>query len=188
MPDVNPFLLDDEDDDETDATGGDTSPDSKNFKEVRAALRRADKERKAALEELEALKKFKAEVDETARKATIESTFKSVGLSEKHATLYAKLNPDGDVTEDAVKAFAVEYELPTSAGEAVTPPVKDEGFKPVIPGSTPAVGVISIEDAQKLIREGKYDEAQKLYSEGRVEKAERKDDGSPNVDWLEGIR
>lgn len=179
----NPFDLDFEEDE----TDEDQAKVNKSISDLRKYARAQKKLADEAIAENAVFRQEKAERDEATRVETIGQTFKTVGLNEKHAALFAKLNPEVEVTAEAVTAFATEYELPITApaeGEAAPAPAASSGFTPVTTPAAPASGTISIEDARKLIREGKYDEAQKLYSEGRVEKLERDANGSPVVDWL----
>jgi hypothetical protein len=53
----------------------------------------------------------------------ISSVFKEVGLPEKNAALFQKLNPEGEVTEETVRAFAEEYALPLTPKE---PPATEQ--------------------------------------------------------------
>jgi hypothetical protein len=187
---ANPFdpADDDLDEDET-GTDGETGAASKNFTDLRKWANKRDREAKTFEKELEGLRDFKLSVESKQRIEAVKSAFDEVGLNPKHAALFAKLNGENEVTVDTVKAFAAEYELPTVQGEqVVTPDPKASGFTPVVTGATPDPSMLSLEDAQKLIREGKYDEAQKLYESGRIVKMERDANGAPVVDWLEGVR
>lgn len=198
MSEANPFeTQDDETPNETGAGGG-TGTDSANLAEVRAALKREEKRRKELEDKLKAY-------DAEKRDAKVLEAFTTAGLTDKQAKLFSKLNPDTvDVTPDTIKSFAEEYgyELPaTSDGAADEAAVAaaaaqtqkpdapaPTGFKPVTTGTTdPGLGVMSLEDAKKAIADGRYDEVNKLYQEGKVEKMDRNDDGSPKVDWLEGV-
>jgi len=62
-------------------------------------------------------------------------TFKEAGLTQKHAELYLRANPDGEVTPDAVKSFAEEYGL---APQVAPPANPDSGHLPA-DGSPPPV-------------------------------------------------
>lgn len=190
---TDPFLLEDGDEGNENAPSGDNTQDNKNFAELRKAYNKAEKERKVLLAEVESLRTFQAEVKTRVTEDKLNSVFTEVGLNPAHAKLFRALNPEVEVeaiTPEAVATFASEYQLVTIAGApAEKPEPKAEGFKPVAASGGPVgEGILSIEDATKLIREGRYDEAQKLYEAGRVQKAEKDANGAPIVDWLEGVR
>ena len=174
-------------DDVDDLVEGDES-DSSTIKALRAKLKELNSSLKAERTEKEELLTFRTETVEKAKANAIGSAFKEAGLSEKQVPLFKSLNPDvapEDVTKEAVLTFAAEYDLPLASGEqAEKPKPKEEGFTPVTTGNAPSEGIISIEEASKMIREGRYDEAQKLYEQGRVQKFERDANGAPIVDWL----
>ena len=117
--------------------GGDAGS-NKSFADLRKYAKRMEREAKAAQERTEALEAFQAEVLAERKAATLDTVFKEVGLSPKHAALFAKVNPDAEPTADAVKAFAAEYELATVAGESVEAPAPEaEGLTPIVKGSAP---------------------------------------------------
>lgn len=167
----------------------DNDGDSSVIKQLRAKVRELNSTAKEKDAELEELRTFKASQVAAQKSEAIGNAFKEAGLSEKQVALFERVNPDLDpasVTKEAVLAFAAEYELPLkSTGETPEAPApKDEGFTPVQTGTPPAEGKISIEEAAKMIRDGRYDEAQKLYEQGRVETLQRDSNGAPVVDWL----
>ncbi len=178
MTDENPFELDDENETGADASAG---SDSASMKELRDAYKRIEKENKA-------FKADQAKREADSRNALVASTFKEVGLNEKHATLFAKVNPEVEVTADAVKAFAAEYDLTTSDGGTVDAPAPVDapsGPKPVMTGSAaPDLGTLTPEEAMKL----PVEERNKLKEAGRIESLPHNEDGSLAIDWLEGIR
>lgn len=109
--------------------------------------------------------------------------FTGNGLTEKHAELFLKTNPEADITPDVVKTFADEYGLAVQAqegGQEPPPEAKkenpDSGAAALAgaagsstAGSTPAEQAkISRADYEKLL-ESNPSEAAKLFVEGRVE-------------------
>lgn len=180
-------------DEDVDETEGEKSP-NKNFADLRKAYNRAERERKALATEIEELRTFRTEVTEKETQAKVQHVFEEVGLNPAHAKLFKALNPEvgsDGVTVETVAAFAKEYALVTTTGEALPEPEqKPEGFKPVATtsGSSSGPAAMSLDEAKVLIHQGRYDEVNKLYQEGRVEKLERDANGAPVVDWLEGIR
>lgn len=184
MSDLNPF---DDLDDDLNETGGDGGTDSNPVKQVREALKRERQRAKELETQLNELAAFKASIEEKQRDEVLTVTFKEVGLNEKHAALFKKLNPEAEITADAVRAFASEYELPTVSGDVVTPPEAPAptGIRPVVTGSSaPDLGTVTIEDAAKLPPE----EASRLLAAGRVERVPKDEGGSVAIDWLEGMR
>jgi hypothetical protein len=115
--------------------GGDAGS-NKNFADLRKYARKMEREAKAANAKVEELSTFQASVLEERRTAALDTVFKEVGLSPKHAALFAKVNPDADITADAVKSFAAEYELATVTGDVVAAPETEaSGLTPIIKGS-----------------------------------------------------
>lgn len=164
-----------------------TTEQTDGMKELRAAYERAEAERDAALGELQA---FRTTV-----------TFKEAGYTPKHAELYLKTNPDGEINPDTVKAFAEEYGLSPVQTPVATP---DAGSHLPADGSPPPLertladgppkdanlssfaGVggspqgqlesaapmkMNREEFQKLLRDNPEHAAQ-AYREGRVERNE----------------
>lgn len=163
---ADPFALDDEDTDENQVEDGDAN---KNFTELRKAYKRSERQLKATEKELEDLRVFKQTVVAETRKGQIESTFKEVGLSPKHALLFEKVNPEAEVSAEVVQAFAAEYDLPTQAGEQVEAPTpQPQGFNPVTTGTTPAAGMLTHDDIMELVKAGDMGAVEKAYAQGRV--------------------
>lgn len=156
-----------------DYPGGDESDsgaESKDFVTLRKYARKQEREAKALAAEIETLRAFKAEVEQAKRAETLVSTFKEVGLSEKHAELFAKVNPEAEITADAVKAFANEYSLPTVETQEVpdAPDVQPNGFTPVVTGHGPAIEQVSIDDIDKLRAAGQFAKVEELFAKGLV--------------------
>lgn len=182
----NPFLDDYED--ETDQP----SNDNQNFKQLRDYSKKLERQVNSGAKELEELRKFKQEVEAERRTMSVAQIFKKVGLSEKHAGLFAKLN-DGDVTEDAVIQFATEYELPRTevpvadepeptdtvqSGEIREIAPAEAGSAPVVQGFAPASGaqlpggkiITTVEEAIEVQTTNPAEFA-RLYQAGRVKLA-----------------
>lgn len=184
-------------DDESDEEDTQAGSDNPNFKQLRDYAKKLEKQLTKAGKDLETLQAFKAEVEASQRQATVAQVFGEVGLSEKHAALFARLNPEGDVTVEAVRAFATEFELPVkAAGEVpapdttpivesgqivdlqsgeVTKPDVPAGFAPVQTAGTPNAGVITSPD-----------EAMKLYTSNRDEYLRLREAGRIQLDKLPG--
>jgi len=166
MSDEDPFALDD---DVEEADENQVDDGNKSFADLRKAYKRSERQIKANEKELEDLRVFKQTVVTEQRKGAIETTFKEVGLSPKHALLFEKVSPDVEVTPEVVQAFAAEYDLPTQAGEAVqAPEAQPQGFNPVTTGTTPAAGMLTHDDVKGLIRRGDMQAVEKAYAQGRV--------------------
>lgn len=78
-------------------------------------------------EELSALRREKSELASTVRQYQARDTFREVGLEAKHADLFIKAQPEGDITVEAVTEFAQQYDLvpgtvpETNGAEEATP-------------------------------------------------------------------
>ena len=157
----NPFVLDDEDD-ETPQVGSENA----NFKQLREYAKKLERENKAREKEIERLQAFESK-DRL-------NTLKSAGLSEKHASLFLRVNEGQAVTPELVQAFVQEYEIPVTRAEdaqvpeAAAPEVpqggeiielttpetqaKPPGFAPTPPAGQAQGGFITdVAEAQKLL-------------------------------------
>lgn len=168
--------LDDLDlDSDVDNDGGD-KPNP--VKDLRAKLKRLDKEHKAAVAELEELRKFKTETETASQRATVAQQFSSLGLPDAYAELYPG---DAEATPEAIKGFALKYgwiqpEAEESDAEDQTAPT----FSPVqIQGTSPVKGEMTEADLDKLVASGNLVAAAKAISEGRVS------DIPPNADTFD---
>lgn len=165
-----------DDDDDTDEGAGTTSgskDDNKSIKDLRSAVRRAEKAEKAALAELEPLRAFKAERDATERAAAITSAFEEAKLNPTHSKLYAALNPEAEVTADSVRQFATEYGLIDTAGAdadvASGAVVQSKGWTPVtIDDGTRGATTVSRAEWLKLAATDQK-RAEQLFLAGRVD-------------------
>lgn len=150
--DVN-ALLDSLDDD--DEGNEDLEPKSnKVIQDIRRAYRKLEKDHKALLAETEELRTFKSERVIAERNEQVGAAFKEVGLNEKHAKLWAALNPDTEVSSKAVAEWAVEYglaeegSLQAPAGEE--PPATDApSFRPTT-GASPVAAQMSPAELKDL--------------------------------------
>jgi hypothetical protein len=181
----NPFLDADEDENST-PEGADGN---QNFKQLRSYARKQEQLAKQLQAENLALKT-----------RVTESAFKEAGLSEKHASLFAKVH-EGDVTPEAVIQFATEYELPRREAPAViaedgaaTPaPATDDGAildlstgevtKP--PGFAPAQAS-GAAPAGKIITDAQ--EAQSLYVTNPAEYIRLHEQGRIQLSKLPGAK
>lgn len=112
---------------------------SSTIKSIRDHAKNLERQLKAQERELETLRKMRDQYEADARRAKAQAAFAEVGLSEKHATLFAALNPDAEPDVEAVKAFAEEYGLapaPASTdGDDKVVSHEDPGFSPVASGT-----------------------------------------------------
>ncbi len=163
-----------------------TTEQTEGMKELREALDRANTERDQAQADL--------------RTFSTSVTFKEQGYTPKHAELYLKTNPEGDVSAEAVQAFANEYGLAPTEVPVVTPapgnlppdgsppPVErilgsgpppdanlrsfaDVGGSPAGQFEQAAPAKMAQKDFQKLLADNP-DAAAQAYREGRVERNE----------------
>ena len=175
MSEEDPYSLSDDEDEETGSSrpGG---TESKNMADLRKYARLQEKARKEAEASLAELQDFKKQVEAEKREAQIASAFKENGLNEKHAKLFAVLNPDVEVTADLVSSFAQEYDLKVTASDdgtidaaAPADPVPASGFKPVITSDpTAGIGVYTHEQVTEMLSRGEIEAVNKIFKEGRV--------------------
>jgi len=199
MSEANPFGTEDgTDPDETGADGG-TGADSKNLADVRAWGRGRDKAAKDAQAAADAaLAKVAAfETKEAAGK--VFDTLKGLNIApDKAPEVMATLGTSESVRDAVLEAFkssgAVAPADPAAGdagaapAEPAAPAAGSEGFTPVSPGSPAPLTKLTLADVDKLLREGDNDAVEKAWAEGRVERLAKNDDGSLQVDWLEGMR
>lgn len=126
-------------------------------KQLRDALKAKDKESKAMLKELEELRAFRGKYESDQKVAKAAETFTKYGLTEKHAELFYKLNPElTDFSDQAVLAFAEEWALPIKQSEGEegdpTPGAEEEPFVPV-EGGSPQTGYMSRADLEVLYKQ-----------------------------------
>lgn len=138
------------------------------FNELRKQNRDLKKSVKTYESELEELRKFRQEYEASQRTAAASKVFSDLGLSEKSAKLFVKLNPDTDPTPEAVRAFGLDYGLLAEGEVKEEKPV--EPFRPIsVTGSNPTRGgQIKYEEYQTLLRENPT-AAMQAVAEGRVE-------------------
>lgn len=185
MVESNPFLPDLEDDE----TSTPADAENTNFKQLRDYARKLERDNKSLTREVDGLRTFKADTEAEKRAALMTQVFDDVGLNPKHGALFLKLNPEGEVTADAVRTFAAEHELPVSdraeptpvpdAGLPVEPfsdgsirnlepPRNEPGFAPVQgEGSAGARFITDPEEASRLSHENPTEFA-RLYEAGRI--------------------
>lgn len=133
-------------------------------------LQAAQRKLAKAERELEELRAFKAEREQADRNHQIEGVFTDLGLSPKHAKLFAALNPEGEATTESVAGFASEYGLPTVEGGAVEAPAAVErGYTPTVIGEAapPGAKTYSIEDWRNISMADPK-QGQQLLQQGRV--------------------
>lgn len=136
-----------------------------------AARRKLEKEMKALSTELEDLRAFRAEREKQDRANSVSTAFQALGLNPLHAKFYTG---EGDVTEDAVKAWAVENQfLRLEEGEAAPEPAP-AGFTPtVIEGSQALGGKVYPFDEWMTLSQSDPDKANAIWKAGRVADAIR---------------
>lgn len=170
--DIEPFSS--EDDEQDEGTVVPQVEDNQSFKQLRDAYKRLERDTAKNNKELERLRTFEAEVLGERKETAINSVFTEVGLNPKHAELFKRVNPDlgvDAVTADAVKAFAAEFELATSAGEVPEAPAPEPvGYTPVATGTGSPVQRLTAEDIDELLRKGDLDSITRAFEAGRVNK------------------
>jgi hypothetical protein len=173
------FDFGDEVDDENDGASG---TDSKNFADLRKYARKMEREAKAAQAQVEELTSFRTEVLAERRTADLDRVFSEVGLSPKHAALFAKVNPDAEVTADAVKSFAAEYELTAATGDPIdAPELQAEGLSPIVRGNgsgAPAQGGKMSSREWIALQATDFAKAQALWEKGLVDMSDAQRSGT----------
>ena len=175
MPDYDPFVSD-EDEDEGEKTTG--KEDNKSFQELRKAYNRISKEKKDSDKELEELRTFRTTVVEEKKEAAAKAVFVELGLNPQHAKLFKALNPGLEaelVSAETVAEFAKEYGLltPDSELEEDDEKTASRGFTPAPTGSPVQTGQFTLEDINKMLKAGDYEAVNKAYKSGRVQKQDR---------------
>lgn len=66
-----------------------------------------------------------SELQSELRASQAREAFRDAGYNPKHGSLYAQQNPDGDITEESVAAFAGEWDLTPASPSAPTEEVVD---------------------------------------------------------------
>lgn len=138
-----------------------------NFKQLRTHANKLEKTLKARDSELEELRAFKTEADQTKRTAEVSKVFSDLGLTTPAATkLWNLEHPDSAPEQAAVQAWAVEN------GFAVSdePPVQDTGFTPTQTpeGTPPGSKRMSRQEWTALAAEDPA-AAQTAFQKGRVD-------------------
>lgn len=162
-------VTDEDDEEEADSTDS-SQDDNKNFVALRRDRNRLDKLVKAQTPELVELRTFKASVEAERRTAQVSGIFQGAGLNPNHAKLFNALNPEGEVTVEAVADFAKEYGLVTdeAAFGLEEAPAKTAGFKPFVGEDSPGNMKVSRVDWLARLKTNP-EEAQRLFKQGRVD-------------------
>lgn len=150
-----------DDDDDQDQDQGQQA--SNPVKDLRAKIRRLEKEAKERETELAELREFKTVTEATGRKSAVAKAFESLGLPQAYSELYPA---DAEGTEEAVKAFALKYGwVQATEEESQVEEKSQETFRPVTPdGSVPPSRTIKAEDLLKMSPR----EAAAAIAQGRV--------------------
>lgn len=111
--------------------------DNQTIKSIRDHAKSLERQLKQQERELENLRNLRDTYEQEARRAKAAAVFAQAGLSEKHAALFAAVNPDVEPDEDAVKSFAEEYGLAVKAAEEAEEKLQTDepGFSPIASGT-----------------------------------------------------
>jgi len=134
MTDELEDILTGEIDDEEDEPG---QLSNKAFAAMRAELKKKERDLKKAQERIAALVPF----EEQVKVQGLRQVFSQVGLSEKHAELFRAARGDVEATEESVRTFAQEYELPIKETEPA-PEAQPEPVAPAFPPPVQGAGAI----------------------------------------------
>lgn len=149
MSDYQDILDTYEDEDEQEAP---TQDRSNPVRSLREALKAKEKEARNLAKELKELQTFKAEYDQKEKIRSLAETFTQVGLTDKHAELFYRLNPEAEATVESVSAFAKDYQLPLKLEENETPS-DNTPFIPASGGSADETGYVSREQLDQMYAE-----------------------------------
>lgn len=139
------------------------------MKSLRNHAKKLERQLKALTTENEELKAFKSAAETETLKNTTASIFKELGLTDKQAELYTKVNPDVLATPELAKAFATEYgwqlpEVEESEEEGESAP-----FAPLPTSGAPApTGQIMDSDKWFDLYKTNPAEAIRIANKGRV--------------------
>lgn len=141
--------------------------------EQRKHIKELEKRLKEAEPELDILRKFKQEYDASQRESSIQEVFSELGVAEHAAKFYKLENPEGEVTKEAVAAWAVENQF-ASADSFSDVNKTDQGFTPTSHGESFATGIkqYNRKEWDKLLSTGNpadLMEANKAVEQGRVD-------------------
>ena len=115
----SPFTVEDPDE----GTGGE-HPD---IRQLRAAYKKLDKDRKETQRQLARAEEERAELRSAVRSAEATAVFAKIGASEKWLPFYLESNPGGEITEESARQFLEEHELlPESRSIDSEKPVEEE--------------------------------------------------------------
>ncbi len=133
----------------------DDTDDNRTIRELRARIKElegSEKRLKKLEPELNELRTFKAEQEGRVRVSSAEKAFEAAGLPTGLADLFAEKH-EGDITEDAVKAWAEQRGLTPAPKETPTeqpqpqPVVGGFEFTPTVQGAPPAPQKMTALDA-----------------------------------------
>ena len=110
------FSFDDDQTDDDEETSGKQKDNP--VKQLRDALKAAQRENKELKKQIAPLQEFKTQYETEQKVAGASKSFEKYGLTQKHAELFLKLNPETEVSDEVIKGFAAEYSLPLKAQES----------------------------------------------------------------------
>lgn len=138
-----------------------------NFKQLRTHANKLEKSLKARETELEELRAFKTEVDQTKRTAEVAKVFTDLGLTTPAATkLWNLEHPEDTPSPATVQSWAVENGFAVSEDA----PIQDTGFTPTQTpeGIPPGAKRLSRQEWQQLANDDPM-AAQLAFQKGRVD-------------------
>lgn len=157
------------DDPLTDLLGDDEEPsgDAPDKPKHDSQLQTAQRKLQKAEKELEELRAYKAERDTADRHQGVSQAFTSLGLNPKHAKFFPK---DTEVTEDAVRAWAVAEDFLVENPDQPTPEAPTPGFTPTVISEGQALGArfYTFEEYEEVRRQDPA-KADQLRRAGRVQ-------------------
>lgn len=133
----------------------DESNTSSVVRSQRAHIKQLEKEIKAARKdaaEVEELRAFRAQYEQTQKTSQAKAVFTELGLPDKAADLFVKVNAETDPTPEAVREFAETYGFlqPRPAEEEDEAPQAVPVFVPTVGGTPPTPKQYSAEEIRRI--------------------------------------
>jgi hypothetical protein len=166
-----PDFVYDPDDDEDAGTPVSEETKETNFQQLRQHARKLERDLKKSQEAEAALRTKAAQYEAQERERQASGVFTQIGLGEKQAQAFVKLNPEAEITRETAIAFARDIGLPVEISDDDERNAEQEAtsFRPIsIGGVSPAKGRVSYEEYRTLLANDPTT-AVEMLRQGRVD-------------------